>query len=139
MSNCKQCTFSPCTAAQGATCCIDCYHFADCSGPCFKAIVLNEERENKMKVNTKKTEEKKENVVQSLKVTRAHQFDDGSISIDMEVNGVSIYNATLRDSKNGMFVSFPSRKAKDGKYYSYVYVAFTKDDIDNIISQVEEL
>ena len=90
-----------------------------------------------MNVKTKK--ENKETVVKELKVTRAHQFDDGTIAIDLEVNGVAIYNAALRDSKNGMFVSFPSRKGKDGKYYSHVYVKFSEDDIKNIVEQVEEL
>lgn len=90
-----------------------------------------------MNIKTKK--EKNESVVKSLKVTRAHQFEDGSISIDMVVNDVAIYNATLRDSKNGMFVSFPSRKGKDGKYYSYVKVNFTEEDVKQIIDQVEEL
>lgn len=90
-----------------------------------------------MNVKTKK--ENKEDFLKVIKVTRAHQFDDGTIAIDLEVNGVAIYNATLRDSKNGMFVSFPSRKGKDGKYYSHVYVKFTPEDIQNIVEQVEEL
>lgn len=88
-----------------------------------------------MKVNTKKTETAKK----EIKVTRAHQFEDGTISIDFDVNGVSIYNATLREGKNGTFVSFPSRKGKDGKYYSYVFVKLSEDDIKTIIEQVEEL
>ena len=87
-----------------------------------------------------KIKEKKEiAVTNEIKVTRAHQFDDGSVAIDLEVNGVSIYNATLRDGKNGMFVSFPSRKGKDGKYYSHVFVKLSDNDIKNIIAQVEEL
>lgn len=90
-----------------------------------------------MNVKTKK--ENKEDFLKVIKVTRAHQFDDGTIAIDLEVNGVSIYNATLRDSKNGMFVSFPSRKGKDGKYYSHVYVKFSPEDINDIVEQVEEL
>ena len=89
-----------------------------------------------MNVKTKKATEKKTN---EIKVVRAYQFDDGSIAIDLEVNGVSIYNATLREGKNGQFVSFPSRKGKDGKYYSHVYVKFSEDDIQTIIEQVEEL
>ena len=88
-----------------------------------------------MNVKTKKASEETKN---TIKVTRAYQFDN-SIALDMEVNGVSIYNATLRDSKNGMFISFPSRKGKDGKYYSHVFVKFSKEDIDKIIAQVEEL
>lgn len=90
-----------------------------------------------MKINTKK--ENKEAAVKEIKVTRAHQFDDGSVAIDMEINGVSIYNSTLREGKNGMFVSFPSRKGKDGKYYSHVYVKLSEEDIKSIVEQVEEL
>lgn len=88
-----------------------------------------------MKVNTKKTETAKK----EIKVTRAHQFEDGTISIDFDVNDVSIYNATLREGKNGTFVSFPSRKGKDGKYYSYVFVKLSEADVKTIIEQVEEL
>lgn len=95
------------------------------------------ERENKMEIKTKKENKKVAN--NEIKVTRAHQFEDGSVAIDMEVNGVSIYNSTLREGKNGMFVSFPSRKGKDGKYYSHVYVKLSDDDIKAIIAQVEEL
>lgn len=91
-----------------------------------------------MEIKTKK-ETKKETANTAIKVTRAHQFDDGSIAIDLEVNGVSIYNATLREGKNGMFVSFPSRKGKDGKYYSHVFVKFSEDDVKDIIAQVEKL
>ena len=97
------------------------------------------ERENKMNIKTKKAEKKVEAANNEIKVTRAHQFEDGAVAIDLEVNGVSIYNATLREGKNGMFVSFPSRKGKDGKYYSHVYVKFSEDDVKNIVEQVEEL
>lgn len=91
-----------------------------------------------MEIKTKK--EKKEVAVKNdIKVTRAHQFDDGSVAIDLEVNGVSIYNSILREGKNGMFVSFPSKMGKDGKYYSHVYVKLSDDDIKSIIEQVEEL
>ena len=91
-----------------------------------------------MEIKTKKKTEKDE-VKNSIKVTRGHVFDDGSVAFDMEVNGVSIYNSTLREGKNGQFVSFPSRKAKDGKYYSHVYVKLSEEDIADIIEQLEAL
>ena len=91
-----------------------------------------------MNIKTKKVTEKDE-VKNSIKVTRGHVFDDGSVAFDMEVNGVSIYNSTLREGKNGQFVSFPSRKAKDGKYYSHVYVKLSEEDIADIIEQLESL
>lgn len=91
-----------------------------------------------MNIKTKKSEAAaaEKNVI---KVTRGHVFDDGSVAFDMEVNGVSIYNSTLREGKNGQFVSFPSRKAKDGKYYSHCYVKLTEEDIKTIVEQLEAL
>ena len=86
-----------------------------------------------------KKAENKEAVKNVIKVTRGHVFDDGSVAFDMEVNGVSIYNSTLREGKNGLFVSFPSRKAKDGKYYSHVYVKLSEEDVADIIEQLETL
>ena len=91
-----------------------------------------------MEIKTKKNTEKKE-VKKEIKVTRGHVFDDGSVAFDMEVNGVSIYNSTLRDGKNGQFVSFPSRKGKDGKYYSHCFIQLSKEDVANIVEQLEAL
>ena len=91
-----------------------------------------------MNIKTKKTENK-EAVKNEIKVTRGHVFDDGTVAFDMEVNGVSIYNATLREGKNGQFVSFPSRKGKDGKYYSHVFVKLSKEDTKSIVEQLEAL
>ena len=91
-----------------------------------------------MEIKTKK-EKNKEDFLKVIKVIRAHQFDDGSVAIDLDVNGVSIYNAVLREGKNGMFVSWPSRKGKDNKYYSHVFVKLSEADIKSIIEQVEKL
>ena len=88
---------------------------------------------------TVKTKENKEAKIRFIKVTRAHQFEDGSISFDMEVEDITIYNCTLREGKNGTFVSFPSRKGKDGKYYAYVKCDLSKEDTANIIEQIEKL
>ena len=88
-----------------------------------------------MNVKTKKSEVKN----REIKVTRAHQFEDGSISFDMVIDDISIFNSTLREGKNGTFVSFPSRKGKDGKYYSYVKCDLSKEDTENIIAQIEKL
>lgn len=95
-----------------------------------------------MEIETKKkkaNKEKTESTENEIKVTRGHVFDDGLVAFDMEVNGVSIYNSTLREGKNGQFVSFPSRKGKDGKYYSHVYVKLSDDDVKSIVEQLEAL
>ena len=89
-----------------------------------------------MEIKTKKAEKE---VKKEIKVLKAHQFDNGVITFDMEVNGVTIYCNTLREGKNGQFVSFPSRKGKDDKYYSYAYIKLSEDDTKDIIAQIEKL
>lgn len=79
-----------------------------------------------------------ESAVQA-QVTRAKQFDDGGVVFDMVVNGVSIYGCRVVEGKNGDFVSFPSYKAKDGKYYSHAYIKLSDADTKNIVSQVEDM
>ena len=91
-----------------------------------------------MNIKTKKAEDK-EAVKNVIKVTRGHVFDDGTVAFDMEVNGVSIYNSILREGKNGQFVSFPSRRGKDGEYYSHCFVKLSEEDIKSIVEQLEAL
>lgn len=74
-----------------------------------------------------------------IKVTRAHEFDNGNVAFDMEINGVTIYGATMIEGKKGDFVSFPSRKGSDGKYYSHCYAKLTDEDVKNINAQLDDL
>ena len=73
-----------------------------------------------------------------IKVTRAHAHKD-QLFFDMEVNGVKIYGCRLVDGSKGVFVSFPSRKGNDGKYYSYAYVQLSEDDVKNIAEQIDAI
>lgn len=82
---------------------------------------------------------KKEVSAKTIEVTRAYQFEDGNVTFDMVVNDVTIYGCKIATGKNGDFVSFPSRKGKDGKYYSYAKVTLTEDETKDIISQIEKL
>lgn len=45
----------------------------------------------------------------------------------LNVQGVEIYDLTLVDGKEGVFVGFPSKKGKDGKYYSTVWISDEKE------------
>ena len=88
-----------------------------------------------MNVKTKKEVAKNHDI----KVTRAHQFDDGGITFDMVVNDVTIYGCKVAQGKNGQFVSFPSRKGKDGKYYSHAYINLSAEDQKDIFEQIEKM
>ena len=78
-----------------------------------------------------------------VNVTRAKQFDNGSIVFDMVVNGITVYNCNyVEGEKNGKkysFTSFPSRKGNDGKYYNYVYFPISEYMQLDIEKQIEKL
>lgn len=72
-------------------------------------------------------------------VTRAHEFEDGSVSFNMETaEGVRLYGLRIIDGEKGPFISFPARKGADGKYWNHVYIEFTPQEREAIIQQVEE-
>lgn len=73
-------------------------------------------------------------------VERVHQFDDGSITFNMVVDGfVQVYGCRIYDGKDGKpFISFPSRKGADGKFWNHVYMRLTDEQTEEIAKQVEE-
>lgn len=73
-----------------------------------------------------------------INVTRAYEFDNGNISINLEVNGVTIYGASIVNGKNGKFVSFPSYK-KYGRYWNYAYFPFDEDELEDVLDQVGDM
>ena len=93
-----------------------------------------------MNVKTKKNNEINDNKVENLIVVKRAKEFDSCIVFDMIVNDVSIYNCRLIENKEGnMFVSFPSKKGKDGKYYSYAYCKLTTEDVTNIVDQISKM
>ena len=72
-----------------------------------------------------------------IEVTRAKEFKN-AYAFDMKVNGVSIYGCWLRESKKGgNFISFPSYKGSDGKYYSHAWFQITDEVQADIEKQIE--
>ena len=84
----------------------------------------------------KKNTEKKS---ADIKVTRAKEFKDGGVVFDVTINDVNIYGCRVVEGKNGDFVSFPSRKGSDDKYYSHAFYKLSEAETKDIISQVEKL
>lgn len=78
------------------------------------------------------------NVQINAKVTRANQVEN-TVYFDVVINGVTIYGCKVIEGKNGDFVSFPSHKGKDGKYYNHAYIKLSEEDTDAIVKQVEEM
>lgn len=76
--------------------------------------------------------------VESFEVLKAKQYSWG-VGFNMILNGVTIYNCTVAETKEGnFFISFPSRKGTDGKWYSYVYFRFSEEDQNAILEAVSD-
>ncbi len=61
-----------------------------------------------------------------MKISRMNPFEGNSKTVaflDVETEeGINIKGFTLVEGTNGLFVSAPSAKGKDGKYYDRVFV-----------------
>lgn len=76
--------------------------------------------------------------VESFEILKATNFSWGC-AFNMILNGVTIYNCTVAETKDGKyFISFPSRKGSDGKWYSNVYFRFSDEDTEKILDAVSE-
>lgn len=93
-----------------------------------------------MKRNTKKQETKQapERVAHTYSVSRVKEFKNGGIAFDLNIDDITIYGCHVVESKNGDFISFPSKQGKDGRYYSHVYIRLTEDETSEILDKVSE-
>lgn len=75
--------------------------------------------------------------LRDFSVSGARVWDNGRITFNLCLNGVTIYGCRVVEGKEGDFISYPSRKGNDGKYYSYAYAALKEDDVNAILGEVE--
>ena len=83
------------------------------------------------------TEEKKVKIY-NLEVKRAKEYKD-TVFFDVDINGVMIYGCRFVEDKNGDFVSFPSYKGSNGKYYSHAYIKLDEASVKLIDEQIDQL
>lgn len=78
--------------------------------------------------------------VESFSVKNSREWDNGSVTTTLTLNGITIYNVRIMQThdSNHEFLSFPSRKGNDGKYYPYVYVSLSDEDTEKIIEAIDE-
>lgn len=88
----------------------------------------------------KETKTVKEAKVTSYEVSQVKMFDNGGIMFTLTINDITIYGCKVATTKDGRdFISWPSRKGADGKYYSHVFVKLSDVDSANILKKVEEI
>ena len=90
-----------------------------------------------MKKPNTSTEEMNEIDVLSFEVSRVNQYKD-TVFFDLTINGIKTYGCTVVEGKKGDFISFPSKKGKDDKWYSIVYARLSANDQEKILSEVEK-
>ena len=77
-----------------------------------------------------------EGVVSSFEVKNARSYSWGT-TFTLVLNGVEIHGCKVGERKDGnSFISFPSYKGKDGKWYSYVFFRFSEADTDAILEEL---
>lgn len=95
---------------------------------------MSRRTENKEAESAKKEAAK----IYNLEVKRAKEYKD-TVFFDVEINGVMIYGCRYVEGKNGDFVSFPSYKGSDGKYYSHAYIKLGEAEVFLIDEQIDKL
>lgn len=95
-----------------------------------------------MKGSQKKSNETKREY--ECVVTRAKEIKEGTVSFDMEVNGVKVYGCWYKeginkDGKEYQIVNLPQEKGSDEKYYSIAWFPMSKEVRENIIEQLQKL
>lgn len=79
-----------------------------------------------------------EGVVSEFEVRNVRSFDWGTV-FTLVLNGVEINGCKVGERHDGeSFISLPSYKGKDGKYYNHVYFRFSEADTDAILKEVAE-
>lgn len=60
-------------------------------------------------------------------------------TMKLEVNGLDLvfYDLTVQEGKKGDFIATPSKKGKDGKFYSIYYLNLTDEEQTDIMKQIE--
>lgn len=103
----------------------------------------------KAKAAEANAEEKKDLIqVGQVKVTRASELDQPDdkfkIMFDIIARGVAVQGMCFQSYTNaqgekGDMITFPSYKAKNGKYYNHAWFPITKELKDDIIKQIDSL
>lgn len=83
-------------------------------------------------------EEKPAMIVTGHKCIRARTDLKGIVRADVEINGITIYGMAIMANKSTgeAFLSWPSQKGQDGKYYPVCYGRLSDSDQETIIGEI---
>lgn len=77
-------------------------------------------------------------LLDNYKVLRARTIQGGIVMADVVINGLTVYGMKILANKSSgeAFLSWPSTKGKDGKYYSIVWAKLADSDQEKIIGEI---
>ncbi len=74
--------------------------------------------------------------MESFKISNVRNTDKGCF-FTLILNGVTINNVKVATTKDGRdFISLPSYRGKDGRYYNTVFFRFGDGDAEKILDEV---
>ena len=85
-----------------------------------------------------KENSKQESILKDYSVDHGRRHTKEKVRFALTVNGVTVYGCNVVEGKNGDFISFPSYKGNDGKYYNHAYIPLTAEDQEHILLSVEK-
>lgn len=93
-----------------------------------------------MKKSNKKVETKENEVLEvtDWDVLSVRETKKGFVFFNLKLNGITIYGCKVIESDKGDFISFPSYKGTDDKYYSHVYARLDDMLVQEIIAEIEK-
>lgn len=83
-------------------------------------------------------ENSKKSILKDYSVDHVKMDSKDRVRFSLTVNGVTVYSCVVMEGKNGDFISFPSYKGKNGKYYNYAYIPLTDKEQEAILLDVEK-
>ncbi len=77
-------------------------------------------------------------LLDNYKVLRARTSKGGIVMADVVINGLTVYGMKILANKSTgeAFLSWPSQKGQDGKYYSIVWAKLADSDQEKIITDI---
>lgn len=94
-----------------------------------------------MKKSNKKVvsnDEKEVLEVTDWEVLQARETKNSFVFFNLKLNGITIYGCKVIEGKDGDFISFPSYKGTDDRYYSHVYARLDEMLVQEIIAEIEK-
>lgn len=91
--------------------------------------------------NADKVNDKNFITIDDITINRANEIKEGTVMFDLNVGNVKIYGMCMKHLTNDNgeewdSISFPSRKADNGKYYDHAWFPMSTDLRDKIVEKV---